>query len=141
MRHENKLNPVLARWVTNLLAQLLSVYAIVQGVFAIVGDPERWSASTFEILLRVPGSPATWGVVIASAGVLSLAGTIFGKLRLVTIGMFISSVWSTFFAIGFLAAILTDDDKLTLTPLFSHFTFALVFALIGVVYRESNKLE
>ena len=86
-------------------ARRLGFIAVAFGV-AIIGSHiesgrERWSAAAWSFALEVPGSPATWGVVILIAGLAILAG----KHRF---GYWVGFLW--FCALAFAAAMALGRD-------------------------------
>ncbi len=140
MQKELRLYPRLSQWIVQSFVRVLAVYGIVQGTFIIAGGTTRWSGNSLEVALRVPGSPATWGIVIAVAGTLSIVGSISGRLQLVVIGMFLSSAWSAFFAICFMIGAVINEAT-ALTAIFTYIALSVLFALLGVAYRESDTQE
>jgi hypothetical protein len=86
-------------------ANRLGIIALAFGI-AIIGShlesgQERWSASAWSFALEVPGSPATWGVIICTAGVL-----IFTRWR--RIGYWAAFLW--FCALCFASGLALAED-------------------------------
>ena len=94
--------------VARLTIWLYAVYAVVQGVGICVGGPGRWSDASYARLLAVPGGPYVWGAVLTVLGLLlgwASWRQHWGWKLAALVGIV---VWSMAFALGGLAALLTD---------------------------------
>lgn len=138
MSTERKLNPVITMWSVQALTRLTATFAILQGIAIIVGGPERWRGLSFQIALMVPGSPPTWGYLILVAGIVAAVGTFTGSMRAVSYSMFIATAWSGMFAITFIIGAILHGES-ALTAIVTYSMIAIWFAILGVVYRESQK--
>lgn len=137
MAKTENLDPIVSAWVTRSFCRLLSVFSILQGFFIFIEGQERWSEPSYRAALLVPGSPDSWGYVILAAGVVSLTGSILGKNLLITIGSYLASAWCGLFGIFFLAGVILYKIPAT-TSVASYLTLSILFAMIGVVYRDSK---
>ena len=96
--HELNLSPDIARWVVQALARWWGTVAIAVGMLIILGGEERWSSPSFAAALLVPGAPASWGLVVATFGALTLVGSFTPRLKVTAAGLFGVAVWCLFFA-------------------------------------------
>lgn len=117
----------------------LSWLAVVFGAVIIVCHLEsgasRWQAAAWQYAVRVPGSPATWGVVILAAGVAMVYGNRTGRTRLAKYGYCTASWW--FCILSSAAALAMLDDiasgsreanplSLVVWPAFAYFYWSRV---------------
>lgn len=96
----------------------LAWVATVCGVAIIAAHIEsrasRFSAASWHYALQVPGSPATWGVVILTAGLLLLYGASRDAQRACHAGFLLAFLW--FCGLDAAAFLALSKDMLDLTP-------------------------
>src|SRR5689334_12024208 len=66
---EKALDAHIAQWVVRLWTAFGAVYALFIGVSILLGGENRFAAPAYQIALRVPGAPWTWGVIILTSGI------------------------------------------------------------------------
>lgn len=140
MAPELKINPRLAQYVVQLLGRLLAGFAVLQGALIVVSDVDRWSSPAYQIALKLPGAPPTWGIALLIFGITAFIGTYMCRYALVILGMFACSVWSVFFMICLIDAAILDGHAST-QGIVSNGFLALLFALVGTTYRQSRRLK
>lgn len=119
-------------------ARRLAYIALAFGI-AIIGSHiesgrDRWAASAWSFALEVPGSPATWGVVILAAGILII------RQNARRIGYWIAFLWfcSLAFASGLALAddIFTGDEIRAVNPL-----SVITWTIFASMYRQQLEDE
>lgn len=135
------LNPQVARWMLQSITRLIGTYALLQSVVIIVGGRERWFSKSFAVALTVPGAPATWGVVLALCGALTLLGT-FVRVRVagprvVLAGALGIAAWCLFFAVS-LGLTAMQDHHASTTGILTYLQFAVLSAIIAVAYLHGG---
>lgn len=135
---ELKLDARACQIVVSQTGRLLATFAILQGLNIIAGGPQRWAGQSFSVALMLPGAPPTWGVILTVLGAVGLIGSLRGRYRPVYFSMYGSAIWCVFFAAGFGLAAITTPTAAT-TGVWAYGTLAVLYVLIGVVYRESRK--
>lgn len=70
----------------------------------------RWQAAAWRYAALVPGSPATWGIVILTAGILLLYGCTTRSRRALVVGFTIAFLW--FSVLTAAAGLAVVDDLL-----------------------------
>lgn len=75
----------------------LGVLALAFGV-VIIGchiesGKERWSAAAWSYALEVPGSPATWGALALTAGLVVTFGCRYERRRIRLVGLWLGAGW------------------------------------------------
>lgn len=77
-----------------------AMIGIIYGVAVCLGGPERWSSAVYGTVSRVPGSPYVWGVIIATAGALTITGSLRLNMQLRDVGLWLYAAWLFFFGTG-----------------------------------------
>lgn len=111
-----------------------TIFAIVVGV-SIIGchvesGARRWTAAAWQFALNVPGSPATWGVVILVAGLLMLYGKVWHSRRPYHVGCVIGFGWFILLCGAALMAFINDPVVNPLGPIvwgFAAFIYGSLF--------------
>lgn len=137
MSTELKLSPRVTQWTVQAVMRTLSAFAVIQGCVIVLTDYDRWNDLAFSFALKVPGAPPIWGVVIFIAGALGLMGSFTGKMKAIFVGMFLASMWASFFTVSLLASAFVYEE-VSFTGAISYLAQAVLFALLGVAYRESR---
>lgn len=135
---ERRLPPHLAQWIVQTLARLTAVYAILQGLFIIIGGGDRWQSPAFATAMAVPGAPESWGAVICLAGSLALAGTFHPRPLMTSTGLGIIAVWSFFFTVSLLAVLIHNPTGAT-TGVFVYSYGAITATVLAVAYWRSRR--
>jgi hypothetical protein len=128
----------MAQWAVTQGSRLLSLFAILQGVFIVLTEPSRWASPGFTYALAVPGAPPTWGWVILLAGLVSAYGGILHKLIYIVIGFYASAVWSFFFA-GVFGKAFMDIPSSSGLGLIIFAILGVMYAGMAEVYRNTRK--
>lgn len=115
--------------------------AILTGVAIIACHIEsgarRWQAAAWQFALQVPGSPATWGVIILTGGLLMLAGRILHHRAIFRAGCFVGFWWFTILCGTSFAAFLTDPDVNPLGTI-AWGAFAFVYGSLVTETKEGR---
>jgi hypothetical protein len=135
---ELRLDARLAQWVVQALTRLLATYAILQGVFIVLGGRERWTGRSLATALLLPGAPASWGVVLAFFGVLCLLGTFTTRMTLTAAGAFGIGAWSIFFAASQLITFFQAPNVPT-TGIFTYSHLAVSACVLAWLYWKSRR--
>lgn len=110
------------------VTRTIGAWGIISGLLILVGGKKHWASHAYDTLNRLPGSPDTWGVIIALAGICVLVGSLskitWGKYSLRNFGLWLSAAWCFLLVAGFVNAILMN-------PL--SYNIPTTYFLIGVL--------
>lgn len=134
---ERRLAPELSQWVVQSLSRLLATYAILQGLFIVIGGAARWSGKSLATALAFPGAPASWGLILFALGVIALACTFRPRMRAVAASLFAIAVWDLFFAVSLLITLLQEPTAPT-TGFFVYGHQAVLACVLAVTYVRSR---
>lgn len=84
------------------MARGILTIGIILGFLIIVGGQERWSSPSFESAMAYPYAPESWGWVLGGSSLVGLFGSLTTRLRIVSVTLFITAIWSLFFGISFI---------------------------------------
>lgn len=140
MGTELVINPRLAQYVVQTMGRLLATFAVLQGIFIIIGGSERWSGPGFATALQLPGAPPSWGAILLLCGVSAIVGSFRCKPILVAVSHFCGAGWSVFFAFTFVLTAL-QNEKAATTGIWAYSLIAFMYVIVGAAYRQSKKLE
>lgn len=122
--------------MTGRLGWILALGAVAFGTVIIACHIEsggnRWQAAAWRYAILVPGSPATWGVVIFAAGLLASYGLARRSRRALLTGYTLAFLW--FCTLTTTALLAVGDDLIEGTraanPLAAAawFGFAMIYA-------------
>jgi hypothetical protein len=121
------------------LAWLAAMFGVAIIGCHIESGGKRWAAAAWQFALQVPGSPATWGVVILGAGVAMLYGCFRHNRKAYHYGCCVAFGWFVVLCGASFLAFLTDPVVNPLSPLawgYIAFMFALRFKLSGKAAYE-----
>jgi hypothetical protein len=100
---------------------------------------DRWTAANWHFAMQIPGSPATWGVVIFVAGLAMLWGNMHHSWRVFRAGGWIACAW--FCAVDGAAILAFFGDLLDDDPINSTNPLLVIFVTyIAYMYRERVQL-
>lgn len=127
---------------TAMTTMALIWYAILVGLFTVLGETGRWSSVSFMTAKSVPGSPGTWGWAAFAFGLMS-AIAYWGKLkrgarRVLSGGLFMCSVWSVFLGISFLRAYITVPEASGLGFIFCGMMAMLYMAKAALYWNTTD---
>jgi len=131
-----QIHPRVAQWVIQALARLLATFALVQGVGIFLGGPQRWQSPGLAVAMMVPGAPATWGVILAVLGAITLLGTVKARHRLVANGLMGIATWCTFFTFSLLLTLLRDA-RVSTTGVPTYLFVTVTCCCVAIAYRQS----
>lgn len=120
------------------LTRGVAAYAVVQGLFIILGGRERWSSPSLAIALSVPGAPASWGIALLIAGILVYFGLRKAHNRLIALALVGIGVWNLFFAVT-IAWTALHNQYVTTTGAFTYTFFAILACIMGVAYLHPRR--
>jgi hypothetical protein len=112
------------------LARWLCTYGVVQGIFVIAGGRKRWSGSSFETALLVPGAPASWGWALLVIGLAGIICSLRGRIRGVALTLYGVTVWFAFFTISLGKTALEVPEAAT-TGVVTYGALAVISAVLG----------
>ena len=107
--------------------------AFLTGIAIIFSGPIRWGSRAYNTLNYMPGSPYTWGVIVAIAGAMIVFGSIFYKrspkigrwqVSVRNLGLWALAAIHALIAVGFGFAVLTSET--------TAFNIPVIYALIGL---------
>lgn len=129
-----RLDAATAQYLIQALARLFATYAIIQGAGIILGGSSRWTSSRgLAAALAVPGSPYTWGAILALAGAVALWGT-FDHPRLAQLGCYLIAVWSGCFAIAIFLTFLGTNGATT--GFITYGKDGIAAVVLAIAYRH-----
>ena len=131
-------DPTVATWVVHALATIVGWVAILEGLVITFGAHERLEEGIFETALKIPGSPPTWGIGILLIGIAIIVGLMFKLQTITSYAMIVGTVWSVSLVTSFAINVFTQDNS-DLTGIVMYAFLALIFAVLGAVYRDSAK--
>jgi hypothetical protein len=138
-RHtERSLDPHVAQWVVRAVTQCFAIYAILIGLAIIIGGAPRFGGVSYTVALELPGAPASWGILIAAAGVVTLLGTLMAKPGMVGIGMIAAALWSLMLASAFAIATWKYPDASS-TAMWVYLFVAAILFLLGSAHLSMAK--
>lgn len=135
---ERRLRAREAQWVVLAMARGLLTIGTILGVLIIIGGRARWASPSYEVALTYPYAPASWGYAIGVMSVLGLLGSLTGRLRLVSIALFVFAVWSIFFGISFIQTAATNPNAAT-TGIPVYLGMAVGSLLVGIAHWRSSQ--
>ena len=125
-------------WASRICAYIMSFYGLVQGFVIVVGGANRFSAVGYATAMQVPGAPPSWGWFLIGCSLVCIIGIRTANWRLASLGMWLSGLWSMFFATAFAISALRDPHA-NLTAMVAYGKDAILFILIAVIYRNRVK--
>lgn len=137
---EQALDPHVAQWAWRLLTAVGSVYAVVIGVSILLGGKPRFTAPAYQIALRIPGAPWTWGIIILASGLLLAAGIFLGQARVIAAGGLFATLWSGMFSVPFAIA-LQQNKGANATGVWSYVFIAVVFMVITGIHLAMKPIR
>lgn len=133
---ERQLDQAMAQWAIQALARWALTVAVGLGALIVVGGADRWRGPTYAGALQFPAAPESWGYTLAAVGLVGIGCSLLGRLRGVAAALVAVSVWSSFFALSFVATAWRDPNAGTTGVGIYGFT-AVVAALLAVVHWKS----
>lgn len=130
---ELTIDPHVAQWAIRVITRIFAIYAVVVGCAIVVGGAPRFAGVSYRVALSIPGAPATWGVVIAVAGLVALTGSLVGKPTLTGVGMAAAAIWSLLFASAF-ALTAWQYPEANTTAVWIYLSMSFVLFLLAAVH-------
>lgn len=137
---EKALDPHIAQWVVRLWTAFGAVYALFIGVSILLGGQNRFAAPAYQIALKVPGAPWTWGVIILVSGIVLSVGIMLGKTRITAAGAFLAMFWSLMFSVPFAVA-LVKTETANGTGVWSYLYIAVGFMLTAGAHYAQQPVD
>ena len=134
------MDPRVAQWVARTITRVSSVYAVGVGVTIVAGGSTRFGGLSYAVAINTPGAPASWGVVIATAGLVMLTGSLLAKPRVIGFGALLAAMWSLMFAWAFAVSAVRFADANTTAPWSYGFLF-LMFGVLSGAHFASNPIR
>ena len=134
-----KIDPGAAAWTIQALARLICTFAILIGFAIIVGGEQRWLSPSFEVALRYPAAPESWGVVILAFGSVGLLGSLLDRYVYVKWPLYLIAVWALFFAGNFAVSAYQYALASNTGPL-AYGTLGVVSLVLGVAHRRDKEI-
>ena len=128
-RTEHVMDPNIAQWVARTITRTSSAYALGVGVTIMAGGSDRFNGLSYAVAIQTPGAPASWGVVIAAAGIVMLTGSLLAKPRVIGAGALLAAMWSLLFAWAFTVSAVRFDSANTTAP----WSYGFLFVMFGVL--------
>lgn len=138
MSPERRLHPREAQWVVQAFARGALTIALILGALIIIGGRIRWSSPSFETALTYPYAPASWGYIVGLIGLVGIVASLFGRLRIVAVTLYVLAAWTFFFAISFIQTAAKNDSAAT-TGIPVYLGFAVGSCLLGVTHWRSAR--
>ena len=139
-RTEHVMDPNIAQWVARTITRTSSVYALGVGATILAGGSDRFNGLSYAVAINTPGAPASWGVVIATAGLVMLTGSLLAKPRVIGFGALLAAMWSLMFAWAFAVSAVRFADANTTAPWSYGFLF-LMFGVLSGAHFASNPIR
>lgn len=135
MRPYNRIDAVAALWAVVALTRLAGTFAILLGIGFTLGGKSRMSGPAWTVVDRVPGTPASCGLILAALGALTLCGSLLGwQIRIA--GLWVIAVWYALFAVSFAIPLVQNRPGVAVTgPLAYGFFIAGAHVVLAVVQR------
>lgn len=140
MSPERKLDVSIAQWAIQALARWMLTVGVLLGAFIIVGGDLRFTGAAYETALRYPYAPQSWGVAAGLIGVVGIAASLFGRLKVTAVALLLLAAWCLFFAHSFYQTA-TESSVSGTTGIPVYVGVAVTSAVLGVVHWKSANLR
>lgn len=128
---------VQALHVVEATTRLIATFALLQGVFIILGHKERWASPAFATALSFPGAPESWGGVLIACGATALTGSLMRKCLVIQCGMVGIAIWCFFFMATFIKTAIENPTAGT-TGIWAYGLLGAISCIMTLAYKRGK---